>query len=398
MFKNMYVEEKSKIPEAQNLKAANSGGFLLMMIALPFDNALFHFAGILLITTAALTLHRTGIAPLRRVFDTTRHVQKAFLAILTIMVISNFLNDQGGQAWRTLFVFIFRYGLLFVTLMFLIESGFLTLRYILVAFAVGILAQILPFASEVLDGSIFASRFQGFSSNPNVIGFYAGLGVLIGVYLAAYRKMALAPRLLVSILLILLAGSALVASGNRGGWVALVGAVGCFSAFRIRQNYKTIIPALGLLSFGAFYVFSQFAVPKKRLDLFLNGYSSLRDQVWANSYSLFLEKPFFGYGLDTKSALLQNHSIYSEHNIFLSVLLALGVLGLLSYCFLLVTICWPALKHRSAIGLSAMTYLMGVGMFGFDFYHDKHFMICFVIVCTACLFRPEEMGMNKSTE
>jgi O-antigen ligase len=394
----MNLEEKSKIPESQNFKAANSGFFLLMIIALPFDNALFHFAGILFITSAALTLHRTGIAPLRRVFDTTRHVQKAFLAILTIMVISNFLNDQGVQAWRTLFVFIFRYGVLFVTLMFLIESGFLTLRYIWVAFAAAILAQILPFASEVLDGSIFASRFQGFSSNPNVIGLYAGLGVLIGVYLLADRKIDLVPRSLVSILLILLAGSALFASGNRGGWVALVGAVGCFSAFRLRQNYKTIIPVLGFLSFIAFIAFSQFTVPKNRLDLLLDGYTSLRDQVWANSYSLFLEKPIFGYGLDTKSALLQNHNIYSEHNIFLNVLVALGVLGLLAYGFLMCTICWPALKHRNAIGLSAMTYLMGVGMFAFDFYHDKHFMICFVIVCTACLFRPEEMRRNKPPE
>lgn len=394
----MNLEEKSKIPEAQNLKTANSGVFLLMIIALPFDNALFHFAGILFITSAALTLHRTGIAPLRRVFDTTRHVQKAFMAILTIMVISNFMNDQGGQAWRTLFVFIFRYGLLFVTLMFLIESGFLTLRYIWVAFAVGILVQFLPFALEILDGSIFAARFQGFTSNANVVGLYGGLGTLVGIYLATDRQIALSPRLLVSVLLILLAGSALLASGNRGGWVALVGALGCFSAFQFRRNYKVLIPASGLLSLGAFYIFSQFAVPKGRLDLLLNGYSALRDQVWKNSYNLFLEKPIFGYGLDTKSFHLQNHYIYSEHNIFLSVLVALGVLGLLAYCFLLFTFCWPALKHRNAIGLSAMTYLMSVGMFGFDFYHDKHFMICFVVVCTACLFRPEEMGRNNPPE
>ena len=137
---------------------------------------------------------------------------------------------------------------------------------------------------------------------------------------------------------------------------------------------------------GAFYVFTQFAVPKKRLDLLLNGYPALREQVWANSYNLFREKPIFGYGLDTKPSLLQNHSIYSEHNIFLSVLVALGVLGLLAYCFLLLIICWPAMKHRNAIGLSAMTFLLGSGMFAFDFYHDQHFMICFVIVCTVCLY------------
>ena len=394
----MSLSEKNSIPEAQNLKVANAGVFFLMMIALPFDNALFHFAEILLFVMVALTLSRTGVSPLKRVFEDTRNVQKAIGAIILVMVLSNFINDQGAEAWRNLLVFIFRYCLLLLAILFLLESRFLTLRYFLPVCAVGLLLQFLPFLPEVWDGRIFAARFQGFSSNPNVIGLYAGLGILVGFYLAADRKIALAPRLLVSVLLILLAGSVLLASGNRGGWVALVGALGCFSVFQFRRNYKVIVPALGLLSLSAFYVFSQFAVPKNRLDLLLDGYPALRDQVWANSYNLFLERPIFGYGLDTKSPLLQNHSVYSEHNIFLSVLVALGVLGLLAYCFLLFTICWPALKHRNAIGLSAMTFLMGAGMFGFDFYHDQHFMICFVIVCTVCLFRPEEIRWDNSPD
>ena len=144
---------------------------------------------------------------------------------------------------------------------------------------------------------------------------------------------------------------------------------------------------LAFFAMGAGYIFTQFSVPKQRLQLLLDGYPALRDQVWHNSYDLFIEKPIFGYGLDTRAALLQNHQIYSEHNIFLSVLLALGTFGLLAYCVLLFTICWPNLKNRDAVGLSAMTFLMGVGMFGFDFYADQHFMVCFIIVSVLCLQR-----------
>ena len=381
----MNLADQKSIPEAQNLKTANAGVFFLMMIALPFDNALFHFAEFLLFLMVALTLSKTGVSPLKRLFDDTRNVQKAILAIITLMMLSNFINGQGLEAWRNLFVFTFRYCLLLLAILFLLESRFLKLRYFLLVCVASLLIQFLPFLPEVWTGHIFANRFQGFSSNPNIIGLYAGFGILVGIYLAADGRLALAPRLLVSVLLILLSGSVLLASGNRGGWVALVGALVCFTIFQSRRNYKVTIPAVGLLSLGAVFVFLQFSVPRTRLDLLLNGYPALRDRVWENSYNLFLEKPIFGYGLDTKPSLLQNYVIYSEHNIFLSILVALGALGLLAYCFLLFTICCPALKQRNAVGLSAMTFLMGVGMFGFDFYNDQNFMICFIIVSTVCL-------------
>jgi O-antigen ligase len=127
------------------------------------------------------------------------------------------------------------------------------------------------------------------------------------------------------------------------------------------------------------------------LELLLKGYPALRDRIWENSLHLFTDRPFFGYGLDTRAALLQNHHVYSEHNIILSVLLALGAFGLLAYCALLFTICWPALKNRDAVGLSAMTFLMGVGMFGFDFYADQNFMVCFIIVSVLCLERSHKL-------
>lgn len=390
--------QQKQRPEAQNLKTASSGAFLFMVVSLPFDGAMFHFASLLLLITALLSVLPYRWATVQHSLEKYKSVHVAFLAIVLLMCLSNLLNQQGLEAWDTTVKFAIRYWLMLAVLLYLLDQKFLTLRFISFALVCSVAMQLLPFLPLIWSGDIFETRFHGFTSNPNVMGLYAGLGVLVGFYLAADRKIALAPRLLVSILLILLAGSALFASGNRGAWVALVGAVGCFIAFRLRRDYKTIIPALGLLSFGAFYVFSQFEVPKSRLNLLLNGYPALRDQVWANSFSLFLEKPILGYGLDTKSALLENHSIYSEHNIFLSVLVALGVLGFLAFCFLLLTICWPALKHRNAIGLSAMTYLMGVGMFGFDFYHDKHFMNCFVIASSVCLSMSRKKDATEHEE
>jgi O-antigen ligase len=220
------------------------------------------------------------------------------------------------------------------------------------------------------------------------MGIYAGLGIMSSVYLATDKNSGMPiSRLLIALAVILLSGAALLASGSRASWVALIGGLGCYMVFELRRNAKTIIPMLAFLSIATAYIFTQFSLPKQRLELLLKGYPALRDQVWENSLHLFTDKPFFGYGLDTRAALLQNHQIYSEHNIFLSVLLALGAFGALAYCVMLFTIFWPTLKNRDAVGLSAMIFLMGVGMFGFDFYADQHFMVCFIIVSAMCLQR-----------
>jgi O-antigen ligase len=315
-------------------------------------------------------------------------VHVAFLAIVLLMCLSNLLNQQGLEAWDSAVKFIIRYWLMLATLLYLLDQKFLTLRFILFAALSSIAVQLLPFLQLIWSGDIFGTRFQGFTSNPNIMGIYTGLGIMIGVYLAADKNSGMPIfRLLIALAVILLSGAALLASGSRAGWVALIGGLACYMVFELRRNAKTIMPMLAVLSIATVYIFTQFSLPKQRLELLFKGYPALRDQIWENSLHLFIDKPFFGYGLDTRAALLQNHHVYSEHNIILSVLLALGAFGLLAYCALLFTICWPALKNRDAVGLSAMTFLMGVGMFGFDFYADQHFMVCFIIVSAMCLQR-----------
>jgi O-antigen ligase len=127
-----------------------------------------------------------------------------------------------------------------------------------------------------------------------------------------------------------------------------------------------------------------------RLNLLIDGYPALRDEVWQSALALFREKPMFGYGLETRGILAEHHHVYSEHNIFLSVLLALGAAGFAAYIYLLSSICSRAVKDQNGIGLSLMALLMGVGMFGFDFYRDQHFMICFIITIFFIIRSPDD--------
>ena len=382
------MEQQKQRPEAQNLKTASSGAFLFMVVSLPFDGAMFHFASLLLLIAALLSVLPYRWATVQHSLEKYKSVHVAFLAIVLLMCLSNLLNQQGLEAWDTTVKFGIRYWLMLAVLLYLLDQKLLTLRFIFFALLCSVAMQLLPFLPLIWSGDIFETRFHGFTSNPNIMGMYAGLGIMIGIYLAADKNSGMPIlRLLIALAVVLLSGAALLASGSRAGWVALIGGLACYMVFELRRNAKIIIPMLAFLSVATAYIFTQFSLPKQRLELLLKGYPALRDQVWENSFHLFTDKLFFGYGLDTRAALLQNHEIYSEHNIFLSVLLALGAFGLLAYCVLLFTICWRTLKNRDAVGLSAMTFLMCVGMFGFDFYADQHFMVCFIIVSVLCLQR-----------
>ena len=108
----------------------------------------------------------------------------------------------------------------------------------------------------------------------------------------------------------------------------------------------------------------------------------------AEKSQTFLGKAFLGQGLETRPLLYNSYDIYSEHNVFLSVLTAMGTLGFAAYIYLLTSVCFRALKEQNTVGLSLMTLLMGVGMFSFDFYRDQHFMIIFVFVVFLILRKP----------
>ena len=198
--------------------------------------------------------------------------------------------------------------------------------------------------------------------------------------------------LVVFILLAFMSTVSMLASGNRGGWVAVAVALVIYSVGQFPlQPKRLLISLIGVFGLCA-GILSQMSGPRARLADLIAGDSTHRIDVWLNSWSLFIQQPILGYGLDTKAALLENHFIYSEHNIILNVMLAMGLIGLLAYGALIFFVCWPAVKNKNTIGLSLMGFLMGAGMFGFDFYRSQHFMICFAVLAVVCIHHRRPTG------
>ena len=78
-----------------------------------FDNALFHLFSLLLLIAVAASMRWTGSSPLKAALIETKWIHGALAAIWATMFISNMVNGQSDEAWRTMLQFGLRYWLLF---------------------------------------------------------------------------------------------------------------------------------------------------------------------------------------------------------------------------------------------------------------------------------------------
>ena len=368
------------------------GAFLaLFYTSLQFDNAVFHLANLLILLSVTYSFWVVDKATIIGAFRDYRATHLSFLAIALLMIVANLVNAQNDTAWRVTAVFALRYWLNFALLIYLLHSGLLSTRWLLICLSLAVALPLLPYLPDVIDGAAFENRFNGVTRNPNVVGFYLGFGVLLGIDILSRPRQisAYLPRILAAAMT-LVCFVLLLASGSRASWVGLVAGVGVFLLFDPRFTHKSRFMVVGGLAALAALVFSMGAAPMERLALLIDGYSSQRARIWMDVYHLFKDQPLLGYGMDSKVLLLERSGFYSPHNIFLSVILSLGLIGLAAYLILLKTIIWPALQSKAIFPLALMAYALITGQFGFDFYDDQHFMMWFVTISSLCLFTARE--------
>lgn len=354
-----------------------------VVTALPFDNAIFHLFSFLLLFAFLASLHWIGFDKVKQALVAVSWVHISFAAIWAIMLISNALNAQSAEAWRTMLQFGPRYWLLFTIFSCLLHWRMTYERALFVAATLGLALHFIPYVPAMVDLSIFDTRFQGMDRNPNTAGFKAAGLAMLSLYLAFYEGLARRIRYPVAILLGAMALIALLASGNRGSWVALFVSSGIFLVVMFPKHPRlitTVAVAIGLI--GGL-VFTQFSGPARRLALLLDGYSSYRIEIWQNAWNLFTEKPIFGYGLDVRDELLTRKHLYHEHNIFVSVLTAMGAAGLIAYSVMLASIARLGLQFKNHFALLMMLMMLIVGMFAYDFYRSQLFLAHFVILAAV---------------
>ena len=114
-------------------------------------------------------------------------VHMSFLVIWAIMLITNLINGQSEEAWRTMLQFGPRYWLLFAIFAYLLNMQIIAKSELFVAAVLGLSLHFVPYIPAMLDFSIFDNRFKGIDRNPNTAGFKAAGLLMLSIYLASYR-------------------------------------------------------------------------------------------------------------------------------------------------------------------------------------------------------------------
>ncbi|MCH1543121.1 MAG: O-antigen ligase family protein [Alphaproteobacteria bacterium] len=365
------------------LTRAMQGVAFAVVAALPFDNAIFHLFSFLLLFAYIASLHWIGFDQVKQALVASKWVHISFGAIWAIMLISNALNAQSEEAWRTMLQFGPRYWLLFTIFSCLLHWRVTSERPLFVAATLGLALHFIPYTPAMVDLNIFDTRFQGMDRNPNTAGFKAAGLAMLSLYLAFYEGLARRFRYPLAVFFGAMALIALLATGNRGSWVALFISSGVFLVVMFPKHPRLI--ALVAIAIGLIggLVFTQFAGPARRLAMLLDGDSSYRTEIWQNAWNLFTEKPIFGYGLDVREELLTRKHLYHEHNIFVSVLTAMGTAGLIAYSVMLASIARLGLQFKNHFSLLMMLMMLIVGMFAYDFYRSQLFLAHFVILAAV---------------
>ena len=174
-------------------------------------------------------------------------------------------------------------------------------------------------------------RFFGSFQHPNILAYY--LMVMLGIVYLRFDKGEEVPRISIPRLLYLGALiAALIMTGTRSGWFALMIMMGTFALF---FNRKVIIPLLLLVTILAFV-----PVVQERLNGLFGSYGSnvviketsslaWRLQQWEGLFGYAKQKPWTGYGIkaDVKFSIFEEPA----HNDYLRYFIGSGVFGVLFY-------------------------------------------------------------------
>jgi O-antigen ligase len=165
----------------------------------------------------------------------------------------------------------------------------------------------------------------------------AGLVTLIGLTLLHRRKSA--AGLVLAGLLAILLGMAILETGSRGGFAALLGGVLVFALAADTWRQRLRNGAIALLAVSLLILATlRLPVMKNRLaDSLTTGNMAGREQLYPALWTMFLERPVFGWGPITNTSELairigeRERSNRAAHNLVLELLTASGLVGALPF-------------------------------------------------------------------
>ncbi len=256
-----------------------------------------------------------------------------YYVLLLVLIFSIFMGDVLYNTSGPAFEALYYAKLLIATFGFMVFSIYFTehldvLRFSLILYGWVCVAIVCAYFIGLFDQYSFYSkgRLWLFGENPNSFSFLMGLGALI--HLSSFlegRK-----NKVIHFLSVLIIVFFIVLTGSRGSFIiCLLSMVILALPYLKRNAVASAFIAIIVIGVSGFFIQSlsdQFSFVDRMGSL---SQEDDRRELLVNSFSLFLDRPLFGYGRFgyLTERLLQFQDNRDSHNIIVSVLAMGGVVG-----------------------------------------------------------------------
>lgn len=183
------------------------------------------------------------------------------------------------------------------------------------------------------------NRIYGTFSHPNLFAYYLIIPIVLSLFKFLSGNKKRIPNL-IALLIFLFLTTLLILTYTRGAWIVLIFIITIIGAFR----YSYLLPILFSVIILAYLI-----VPpiqnRARALININEHSSVqwRINLWQDSLKIAKEKPILGFGTGVASQIIRERrgkefGSSNPHNDYLKILLENGLLGLISYFILIMSI------------------------------------------------------------
>jgi len=227
------------------------------------------------------------------------------------------------------------------------------MRRALLTFATSCVVLAVAMTLGVASDPALEGRVTALDENPNAIADVLVFGLLTLTGLAYGRaevsRRARAYFWFFSAFMFL----AVIRTGSRGAILALLIGFFVFTLKRARINYRLKVGIVIILAslFVVIVSNSIESVSERWKKTFAEGDTSGRDEIYDHGLQIFLEKPFFGWGVEHQRELGSRLGLATRdfHNLYLHVLSQVGLIGGVPFFFGLLLCCVSAWKARKTV-------------------------------------------------
>lgn len=361
--------------------------FLLFIwiVTIPMKNSIYQISIALIITLfLAELLKKENYYLFRQLLGTYKDILIGFILIICSMTVSNFLGIQANKIWHIEAMFILRYCFLFFILLYCYAKAYVSTTHLLAMIFFSLALQGIDglyqhfFDIDFLSGNTIANGvwLTGAVFYYNPFGLLMSIGASLCITFLLYSRDTFSRWQIILLFAFLsLFLYTLVFSLSRSSWVSfIVFTIGLLTlnSKKFSLKYAWVFILLGGLLI--LLVLNEVDV-LHRIQQLLHGNSSHRKEIWKATIEAFLQRPYFGYGLNSyKQVVISESEFNGVHNSLLEILLFLGTFGFLMFSLLILLILREIYRQKSALFFAFFSMFLVASQFDHSVISSKIFL------------------------